>query len=215
MLPLLPIVSLLLAAAVTRITDDHITVKIWRVLLCLGGVSLLVCPVLLIIKQEYATSLLVLGTGFLLALLLRQELSKPVWLDNPSAAKLLVCFLLVTLFFAGFNACSIRSDRIWNRDFSLSVARNLQPSDLLLAIGSYPAVLPYYAHHVVVNVNGIDELRKYYEINGSGANVYLLVQQSMLADVKKEFETTTPLAVGHDEDPDKKIVFAKLLNIRP
>ena len=93
-------------------------------------------------------------------LLLKTELREPVWRDHPFSAKLLTCSLLAALLFAGFNAYSFRGNRDGDRDFSVSVGKMLHASDLLVALGSYPDVLPYYARHAVVSVNGLDELKK-------------------------------------------------------
>ena len=213
-LPLLPLVSLLLAAVATRTTADSISEKVWQVLFWLEAAALVVFPVLLVIKQQYATGILLIGTSFLLILLLRKELCQPVWRDYPLAAKLFACFLLVPLLFAGFNAYSIRPSRVWERDFSLSVSKVLHPADQLVALGNYPPVLAYYARHTVVSAHSLNELIDFYKKKGEGQNFFLLVQQSELAAVKKFFEATPLLSKDGDESPEKKLFLVKILNMR-
>lgn len=213
MLPLLPLSALLLAGVASRTTCDCIPDKVWQMLIRLEASALVVFPVLFIIQQQYATGLLLICTGFLSILLLKKELREPVWLGQPFAAKLLAGFLLVPFIFAGYHAYSIRNDRLWNRDFSLSVGNILNSGDLLMAWGNYPAVLPYYARHSVVSVNGFNELENFYAKKGTGQNFYLLVQQSELAAVKKVFEIATLSSVGIDENPDKKMIFVKILDM--
>lgn len=214
MLPLLPLVSLMLAAVVTRTESDCIPGKAWQLFFWLESAALLVFPILLFIRKEYATSLLLLSAGFLLTLLLRKELVEPVWRDHPFIAKLTGCFLLVPLFFAGFNAYVIRPSRVWDREFSLSVNKVLHPADLLVSLGNYPPVLAYYTRHSVVHADDCDDLRSFYEQKGAGQNFYLLVHEGELVAVKKIFEAMPVTAEVKSEHPENRLFLVKIVNIR-
>jgi hypothetical protein len=213
-LPLLPLVSLLLAAVTNRSTGMRIPDIAWKVLFGIEAFSLLVFPSLLIAKQQYAPALLLFVTGFLLVYLLRREMREPYWRDFPLSAGLMFCFLLVPVFFAGYNTTFIRSDRISNRDFSLSVGNTLRSSDMLVALGEYPPVLPYYSRHAVFSVRGLDDLEHRYNGKGKDQECYLVVQQGELADVKKVFETTTLMSAEGTGSADKGIVLTRISNVR-
>ena len=213
MLPLMPLAALLLAASAERITLDLMPEKAWQALFLLGVSALAIYPVLLIGKLHYVTGLLLAVTGFLLVFLLRTELREPVWRNHQFAAKLLTCSLLATLLFAGFNAYSYRGEYARDRDFSLSVGKMLHSGDVLVALRSFPEVLPYYARHSVISVNGFDELKNRVAKKGAGQDVYLLVQQGELADLKEVFETTTLLSGGSEKNPNKKLIFVKIINV--
>lgn len=213
-LPLLPLVSLLLAAVVTRTKSDCIPGKAWRLFFWLESAALLVFPILFFIRQDYATGLLLLSAGFLLTLLLRKELGAPVWIDHPFAAKLTGCFLLVPLFFAGFNAYAIRPSRVWDRDFSLSVNKVIHPADLLVSLGNYPPVLAYYTRHAVVYAHGFAELRTVFGKKRSGQNFYLLVPEGELAAVQKFFVAMPLISEVGNENPAKKLYLVKIMSVR-
>jgi hypothetical protein len=215
MLPILPLAALLLAAVVNRTTSGVVPEKAWQVVFWLGVSSLAVYPVLLIGQHQYASGLLLTGTGFLLTLLLRTELREPAWRDQPLAAKVLTCSLIATLLFAGLNAYSVRGNRDGDRDFSVSVGRTLHASDKLVALESYPDVLPYYARRAVVTASGLEELRKLYGNKGAEQNFYLIVQQNRITVINEIFETTLLLSVGSKKFPEKKFFFAKILSMRP
>jgi len=171
-----------------------------------------VYPLLLIGNQQYGTGLLLAGTGLILITLLIKELREPVWNNHPLTAKLLACSLFATLLFAGFNAYSYRGNRDGDRDFSLSVGTILHPGDLLMSLGSYPHVLPYYARHVVVSVSGLDDLKKRTTNRGAGQEFYVLVLQDEIAALKEIAETTSLLVLGGKKS-GKKLVFAKIIKL--
>ena len=210
LLPLLPLAALLLAKTASRTTGDCIPEKAWKVLFWMEVFALMVYPAQLILKEHFATGLLLLGTGLLLTLLLRKELLEPAWPDHPFATKLLVCFLPVTLIFAGYNSYSVRSSRIWERDFSLHVAKMLSSGDLLVAVRGYPPVLSYYARHPVISVNGLDELGRLQKKTVTTQNMYLIVTPSVLADVNKICETSMLSPVAGNKNPDNAFVLAKV-----
>jgi 4-amino-4-deoxy-L-arabinose transferase-like glycosyltransferase len=213
MLPLMPLTALLLAAPIDRVAADRMPAKVWQGLFWSGAAALAIYPVLLIGKQQYATGLLLAGAGVLLVVLLQAELREPVWRGHPLSAQLLTFGLMTTLIFAGFNAFSYRGNRAGDRDFSLSVGRMLRTGDELVTLCSnYPHVLPYYARHIVVSVDGVDELKRRVARKGAG-EVYLLVQQEGLAALNQVCATSTLLAVGSNKKPEEKIVFAKILGM--
>jgi len=214
MLPLLPLATLLLAASADRITIKVIPEKLWRGLFWTGAAAMSICPVMLIVKQQYAAGLLLAGAVFLLILLLNKELREPFWHDHPLSAVLLTCSLLTVLIFAGFNAYSYRGNRDGDREFSLAVGKTLRSGDLLVSLKDYPDTLPYYARHAVVSAGGLDELKKLYLEKVTGQNLYLIVKQNEIAAVNEIFDATELLVVGGNKDLGKKTVFTRLLGIR-
>jgi len=214
MLPLMPLVTLLLAASADRVTLDKVPEKIWQAFCWLGVTSLAIFPALLIRDQQYASGLLLASTGFLLPLLLQTELRKPVWRGHPFAAQVLACSLLATLLFAGFNAYSFRGNRDGDREFALAVGKTLQSNDLLVALENFPDVLPYYARRAVVTASSLEELKKLYGKKGASQDFYLLVQQNKMTAINEVFETTTLLDVGGSKRfPEKKLLFTKILGM--
>jgi len=212
MLPLMPLVVLLLAANADQVAVDRLPEKVWQLFFWSGTLALAVFPVLLIGQQHYAAALLLAGTGVMLICLLKAELREPVWRDHPLSAKLVTCSLLAALIFAGFNAYSYRGNRYGDRDFSLSVGKTLHANDVLLALGSYPDVFPYYANHPVVSVKGLDELKERVAIKVAGQEFYVLVEQDELAALNAIAETSSLLVLGGKKS-GKKLVFAKILNL--
>ena len=210
MLPLLPLAALLLAGSADRLSVDLIPEKAWRVVFWSGAVALAIYPLLLIGKQHYATGLLLAGTGFLLIVLLNKELREPVWREHPLAAKLIACSLFAALIFAGFNAFSYRGNRAGDRSFSLSVGKMLHAGDVLIALGDYPHVLPYYARHTVVSVSGLDELKSRIKKMGADHEFYVLVEQDEIAALNAIAETSSLQVLGGKKS-GKKIVFAKIV----
>lgn len=212
-LPLMPLATLLLAGSADRISVDLLSAKVWLWLFRAGATSLAVYPLLLIGKQQYATGLLLAGTAFLLIALLKKELCAPVWNNHPLTARLLACSLFVALFFAGFNAYSYRGNRDGDRNFSLSVGAQLQPGDVLMALGDYPHALPFYARHVVVSVSGLDNLKKRVTQRGAGQEFYLLVAEDEIQRLNGVAETSSLLVLG-GKKTGEKIVFAKITALR-
>ena len=214
MLPLMPLAALLLAASADRVTVDRMPERAWRFIWGLGASTLVIYPVLLIGKQLHATGLLLAGTSAILIVLLRAELREPVWRNHPFTATLLACSLLVTPLFAGFNAYSERGNLSRVRDFSLSVGKMLHDGDVLLASGSYPYVIPYYARHRVESAGGLDELKKRVAKKGAGQDFYLLARQDEIAALNEIFETSTPLTVVMQKSPRKMLNLTKILGVR-
>jgi len=213
MLPLMPLTVLLLASSADTVTVDHLPEKMWQVFFWSGAFALAVFPVLLISERHYAAGILLAGTGAILVYLLRVELGERVWRDHPLSAKLMTCCLLATLIFSGFNAYSYRGNRFGDRDFSFSVGKILHANDMLLALGSYPNVLPYYSNHPVVPVNGLAELKERVAIKAAGQELYVLVEQEDMAALNAMAETSELLVLGGKKN-GKKIIFAKILDLR-
>lgn len=210
LLPLLPLAALLLASPATRTSGDGIPGKLWQWLFWLATSAVVTVSALLIIKQQFASGLLLAGTGFILVMLLRKELQQQIWRAHPFAGHLIAISLLCTVVFAGCNVYWIHPNRVFDRDFSLSVGRVLHPVDLLTTMGYYPAVLPYYTGHFVAGVSGINQLKDAYADKRPGSNFYLLVPQEKVAELQEVFEITTLLTLAGNRDKDEKIVLAKI-----
>lgn len=175
-----------------------------------GAASLAVFPVLLIGKQLYATGLLLALAGLFVTWLLKAELRTPFWRDHQSGARVLTCSLIAALLFAGFNAYSYRRSYAGNRDFSVSVGKMIKSSDVLVALGSFPPVLPYYARHKVVSASGVAELKSRLADKSDGQNFYLVVRQMDLANLK-DIPTNTLLHNKDDKRSDKQMVLVQVL----
>lgn len=210
MLPLLPLSALFLAAGVERIPAGRLPDNLWSWLFRSGAATLAVFPALFIAKQFYATGLLLGLAGLLLTWLLTAELRAPFWRDHKPGARVLSCSLIAALLFAGFNAYSYRPRYAGNRDFSVSVGKMVNSGDVLLALGAYPPVLPYYARHKVVSAAGVAELKSRIADKTDRQNFYLVVRQMDLANLK-DISTNTLLLNKDDKHSGKQIVLVQIL----
>jgi 4-amino-4-deoxy-L-arabinose transferase-like glycosyltransferase len=216
MLPLLPLLILLLAAAIDKVAVEHsIYRKLWRSLFAAGITALAVCAALLVWQRQYAAVLLLAGAGIALILLVRKELREPVWRARPLSAQLLAAALMSAWLFSGFNALPLRNvERNRESTFALSVGQAVNAGDLLVAWGEFPDILPYYARHQVVPVNGSDELKNLFVQKNAEQNVYVIVPLKQIPALAGVFEFSVMKTGQNGHKADKALGLVAIQSIR-
>jgi 4-amino-4-deoxy-L-arabinose transferase-like glycosyltransferase len=216
MLPLMPPCILLLAGWISRTAGRSVNGVIWSGLIGVGGIALAACAGLVIWQHQYATILWLTGTGVALFYLLQMEMRTPMWVEHPLSAQLAVVSLLTVLLMAGFNALPLRHKvQEQDRDFALSIAREVNPGDYLAAWRRFPDILPYYVSNRVIFLNDLENLKASFEQKREGQDVYLVVPATGMPAVKGVFEVETLTVMESRQKPGRTLIFLKILSALP
>lgn len=214
MLPLLPPFILLLTAWAGRTAGYPVNENIWRILFRITAGLLAACAGLLLWQQQYATVLLLSVAGVALVLLVREEADEPVWREHPLSAQLIAAALLTIFLFAGSNALPMRNTvRGLDREFSLTVGRQVKAGDQLAAWKEFPDIMPYYARHAVVPANDLNELKTRYTAAGEGRNTFVIIPEKELPVLAGTFEVSQLARKENRRKPGKTLVLVKILGV--
>ena len=215
MLPLLPLLTVLLAASTGRIAGHPLPKMVFRIVCGIGIGALAVCAGLLLWQRQYATLLLLSATGAALGVLLWKEAKEPSWRDKPLWLQLIATALLSSLLFAGFNALPLlNSSRDQTRNLASMICQSVTANDQIATWRKSIDVLPYYTRRRIDRIDDLNELRDHYAQKPAEQALYIIIPKNEITEIERMHELSVIETKGIRRKSKTDLVCAKILKAR-
>ena len=217
MLPLLPLLSLLLARAVEAGAHAAVSARLKRGFTIAFAVVAAVCAGLILREKAYASLAWILLNAALVWLLLRHELGQEGWPERPMTSELARASAAVAILTTGILAFLPMAVVRWRRaeqGFAESVGRTLQPDDLIVQWRVDEAILPFYARRPVQEFGDREALEAFYARNHPAHTIYAVLPRAELAGFSRIFDHQVLRTVKRARHPEDDLAFVRLTGLR-
>lgn len=214
-LPLLPLVSLLVAQAV-KIGAPLAPGGRWnRWIIGVFAVTAGACGWLMLREQAYASLAWLLVNAALVWVLLRVELRSEDWLGHAylsMAARACVLIAILTTGILAFVPMAVVRWRRAEQSFAESIGARLQTGDLIVQWQCNEPILPFYARRPVPRFTDEAELGRYVLANRKQHRVYVVLPRAAMPAFDAHMVSQVLGVVKRDRHPEDDLSFVELLD---
>jgi 4-amino-4-deoxy-L-arabinose transferase-like glycosyltransferase len=217
MLPLLPLLSLMLANAVGAGTHVDLSVRLKRGFTIAFTVTAGLCAWLILRERAYLSLAWILLNAVPIWMLIRSELKHEGWAEKPLASRMVKASAAVAILTTGILAFLPMAVVRWRRSeqgFAESVGKTLHPNDLIVQWRINEPILPFYARRPVLRFNEVDKLKTFYLENKPEHTLYAVIPRTESVLFSKSFDGQVLLNVKRDRHPEDDLEFIELVGVR-
>lgn len=216
LLPLLPVASLFLALAVTRLQGPVLHKRVRMILYSLGAMAVLGFAVLLLVTGGYVAFILLSVVGAALCLLLKSEFNTAEWKPDLFMAHILSLSILTAVSVAGYNALlTMNPIRVAEESLARKIKQEIQPHDRLVEWKSSTEILSFFTKHNVPFFSEADELVSFLDSQGSAGTIYAVLPVEELPVFKTMFSIRILYKTGPSKRPSKDLAWVEILDLPP